>query len=145
MNTPITPLEFNSIPNFWKDLKGLKSSHIKGLTPNFELDEEPDDYTRLKNYELLEGICNYIGNNYRNQIKNHVAFDRQPFIASAEIEIWKVDVAIDRKGTSGGLRIVYCLRKSNIYMVYMNKKSECSNEPKLQAEVFRRIKEYFGL
>lgn len=135
---------FFTIPQFWNDVKDLKRDHIKGLKPNFEFHDGMDNLDKLLNYPFLESICNYIDNNFLMQKKDNVAYGKQPFIIRG-IELWKLDWATDRKGSRGGLRLLYYTQKTekSIYIVLMKKKSECSIEHKLMNEIIRRTKLYF--
>lgn len=131
--------------SFWKDIKELKRHHIKGLEPQFELEDTDDDLVKISYYPLLEAVKNYIFNSYKVQTKNHVIHDRQPFIKE-NIEIWKLDWATDKKGTRSGLRILYCIniQNSQIFLSYLNTKPNCANEQLLEKEVFYRIRNYFN-
>lgn len=131
--------------SFWKDIKELKRHHIKGLEPQFEMDDTEDDLVLISNYPLVDAIKNFIFNNYKVVSKNHVIHDRQPFLNN-DIEIWKMDWATDKKGTKGGLRILYCvnIKDSQIFMVYLNTKPNSADQHALEKEVTGRIKNYFG-
>ncbi|MEI7604072.1 MAG: hypothetical protein WCJ19_03570 [bacterium] len=131
------------LPYFRKDIKDLKKDHIKGLSPQYNI-EMVEDSDFIANHELLESIKYLIENMYRKQFKTHVQYEPQPFI-TYKIEIWKYDCATDTKGSSGGLRFIYCIYNNVVYFVLVKKKKDCIPEKDLLAEIKRRIKRYFDL
>lgn len=138
------PLQFNTCPDFWKDVKFIyKHTKRRELRPIFEdetfasLDDEP----RIDCIPYIKSIKNYILNSYPNLDGISDVYYKQPFLAQGW-QIRKLRWAIDSRGKSGGTRLIYCINKEVIIFVYINLKNYCSDERMLEKEFMHRLITY---
>jgi hypothetical protein len=91
----------------------------------------------------LKSIKNLIINSASENILHAHAtiYDRQPFL-NIGWTIYKMRWAIDNKGKSSGLRIIFCLNEGHMIFSYVATKNECADERLLESEFLQRIKEY---
>jgi hypothetical protein len=131
----------------WKDWK-LIAKHHKGKEFQYFLPTNTDDLSdeiKIDSVQHLKAIKNSILNALGSQIIESIAkpYDRQPFL-QVGWKIYKMRWAIDNKGQSSGLRIIFCINASNILLAYVARKSDCAIETKLEKEFMTRIREYIN-
>ena len=137
-------MRVNACHQFWKDLKKIKSPLASFDLP-IEEASSLDDYNKLQSTKLTNSIGNTVINAIDSRIleQHAVKYGRQPFIQSGW-EIWKLRFAIDNKGKSGGLRIIFCIGDDCLLFVLIRHKKDCIPETQLEREMVSRIKEYIS-
>lgn len=138
------PLQLNTTPDFWKDIKQLhkhtKNKEFKPIFDDGEFDDL-DDEGKLDCVPLVKSIKNYVLNSITMLDGISDKYGRQPFLTNGWT-IRKLRYAIDNQGKSKGLRIIFCISETNILFVYANIKKFCADERKLEIEFMSRIKNY---
>jgi len=134
----------NVCPQFWKDLKKIKSPLASFNLPT-EDTEFVNDYDRLQFSQLTTTVTDFIINAIAdNLIEHHTdKYKRQPFLQNGW-EIRKMRYAIDNTGKRGGLRIVFCIGDDCILLVLIKNKKDCENENELEKDILTRIKTYIS-
>jgi len=142
------PLQLNTTPDFWKDIKFLqKHTKKKELKPYFNDGEfnNLDDAGKISCIPYINAIKNYIENSLTNLDGISDKYDRQPFLTYGWT-IRKLRYAIDsNQGKSKGARLIFCINSNNLLFVYINIKKFCADERKLENEFMTRIKNYILL
>lgn len=149
MNILTMPLSINACPEFWRDVKEL-CKHVNPSLTECSLDPETfqdaDDGIKANSIALIDKICNFIINSYAQGViegqttKNGT----QPFLAQGWT-IRKLRYAIDNKGKSGGLRVMFCIDGGALVLVYVAKKKDGEDEQAVQRETTTRFKKYISL
>lgn len=134
----------NVCPQFWKDLRKIKSPLASFILSS----EDPDslnDYDKLQLCQLSASVTDLITNAINDKLIDFHSkkYDRQPFIQNGW-EIRKMRFAIDNTGKSGGLRIIFCIGGDCILLVLIKHKRECANENNLEKDILSRIKDYIS-
>lgn len=140
------------VSNFWKDLKQLSKKGVKGASTIYNTDQikELSDFDYLKSFDLGRKILNLIVNSLKEHegIIPQVGEVIRGFQKYPSWEVYKTRYAIDNKGKSGGLRIVYCLSKDKevltILLVYIKTSSDSHPDKLLRAECNNRISNYLS-
>jgi len=138
-------MKVSTCPEFWKDFKKLKTPLAK-FEDSVLSEQLMNDYDKLQCSKLTTAITDFILNSVSEKrldleaIKN----GKQPFLQNGWT-IYKLKFAIDNRGKSGGLRIVFCKNHDYLLLVLIKHKKNCTNEPKLQSEFISRIKQYICL
>ncbi|TSC94195.1 MAG: hypothetical protein CEN91_16 [Candidatus Berkelbacteria bacterium Licking1014_85] len=131
-------------PQFWKDLKKIKSPLASF---NLPIDETGllNDYDKLQSTKLTTSITDLILNVLNLKIidQHSDKYSKQQFLQHGW-EIRKMRFAIDNRGKSGGLRIVFCVSDNCILLVLIKHKKNCENEKELEKEIMLRIKNYIS-
>lgn len=107
-----------------------------------------DDYNDEEKLELtphLKAIKNTVVNALNDDFIDAIApkYDRQPFLTSGWI-IRKMRHAIDDRGKSSGLRIIFCNNEEEILFVFVATKNDCEDERKLEKVFLGRVKQYIS-
>lgn len=132
-------------PQFWKDLKKIKSP-LASFNLTREDFDSCNDYDRLQLTQLTTSITDLIINAINDRLIEHHSdkYGRQPFLQKGW-EIRKMRFAIDNAGKRGGLRIIFCINNDCILLVLIKHKKDCSNENILANDIFSRIKTYISI
>ncbi|MFA6295032.1 MAG: hypothetical protein WC666_01255 [Candidatus Paceibacterota bacterium] len=134
--------------DFWKDVKRL-SKHIKSSLLEVEL--TPIEYEQLSIVEkisavpILRQISTTIKNKISklNELPNNDKNGQQPFLSDNWI-LWKMRWAVDNRGSSYGLRIIYSVNgKYLVFAAIKHKKEIKDNESGFQKEVIERLRVFF--
>ena len=135
-------LPINVCPKVWDDIKFLrKKTHNKELETTFPEDEQNNDEERINSIPVLKVITTYIIQTNNTLFDRSDKYDRQPFLTQGWT-IFKLRYAFDNKGSSHGLRIIYCRNGDNFLLVYLNLKTYCVDERALEKEFLKRISDY---
>ncbi len=134
----------NVCPQFWKDLKKIKSPLASFNLPT-EDTESVNDYDRLQSSQLTTSITDFIINAITDNLIEHHSdkYKRQPFLQNGW-EIRKMRFALDNTGKKGGLRIVFCISDDCILLVLIKNKKDCENENEFERNILTRIKTYIS-
>jgi hypothetical protein len=142
-------LKVSVLSKFWRDWKDICKKH-RGS--EFESWYSPADFSQLDDDSRLESIP--VLKSIKNMITNVVCdglitahanlYDRQPFLTLGWT-IYKMRWAIDNKGKSSGLRIIFCLNGNQILFSFVATKNKCADEKQLESEFLHRIKEYLSI
>ncbi|MFH1280587.1 MAG: hypothetical protein ABII08_03165, partial [Candidatus Beckwithbacteria bacterium] len=128
----------------WKAVKKRnKSAPFKELLSDINgySDEERLDLT-----PHLKAIKNIIVNALIEGVIDNKApkYDRQPFLTTGW-DVRKMRHAINNKGKSNGLRIIFCVNEKHILFVLIATKNDCADERKLEKVFLQRIIEYISV
>jgi hypothetical protein len=143
------PLSINACPEFWKDVKALR----KNLSPQLSecsLDadsfHEADDALKASSIAIIDKVTNFIINSHDQGIIEAQTFKNgtQPFLTQGWT-VRKVRYAVDGKGKSGGLRVMFCLDGAALVLIHMTKKKDGENEASIQKETTARFRKYISL
>lgn len=133
-------------PNFWKDWKIIRK-RFKGKEYVSLLTETNgyDDESLMDLIPHLKSIKNIVVNALADNIIDGVSYnyDRQPYL-SLGWNIRKMRYAVDNRGKSGGLRIIFCTNSTNIIFVFIATKRDCADEVRLEKVFMPRIKDYLA-
>lgn len=142
MNILIMLPPINICPKVWKDIKFLrKKTHNKELEAAFPEDELSNGGERVSSIPVLKVITTYIIQTNGTSVDRSEKYDKQPFLTQGWT-IFKLRYAFDNKGTSRGLRVIYCRNGDNFLLVYLNLKVYCTDERALEKEFVKRISDY---
>lgn len=148
MSMQITPCKVNACPKFWRDIKELQKQYKrKEFFPNTDspIFDEFDDDSKIKTIPYSLAILNMIINCFPNFLDNvSDKYDRQPFLLHGWV-IRKMRYAIDNRGKSHGVRIIYCTNGIELLLVLIAHKNKCENERDLEGEFLRRIRDYLSI
>lgn len=140
----MSKLQFSTCPDFWKDIKFLyKHTKKKELKPIFE-DEtfsDLDDESKIDCIPYIKSIKYYILNSYPNLDGISDIYQKQPFLAKGW-QIRKLRYAIDNRGKSHGIRLIFCINQEFVIFTYINLKNYCTNERELEATFMQRLVNY---
>ena len=135
-------------PNFeicseiWKDIKFLKKkTKNKIFNPDLNNFKDLSDKNKLISIPILRTIITYISQTSESANDTSDLYARQPFL-NLGWKIYKLRYAFDKKGKNKGFRIIFCKKKDRFLLVYINLKSYCVNERKLEKIFAKRIKDY---
>ncbi len=135
---------------FWSDWKKICKKHrSKEFRPIFGYErlksDELDDETKIESVPLLKNIKTQIYNTSSLEKIDQFSdkYDRQPFL-NLGWEIRKMRWAIDNRGKSSGLRIIFCLNSGHLLFAYIAMKNKCSDERLLEKIFMKRIKDYLN-
>jgi len=135
-------LSISVCPKVWDDIKFLrKKTRNKELEAAFPENEQNDDEGRISSIPVLKVITTYIIQTNGTSFDQSDKYDRQPFLTQGWT-IFKLRYAFDNKGSSHGLRIIYCRNGDNFLLVYLNLKTYCADERTLEKEFLKRISDY---
>ena len=142
-----TNTSISTHPQFWKDWKIVKK-HFKS-TPFKPTLSDVNDYNDEERLDLtphLKAIKNTVLNAMVEGIIDSIApkYDRQPFLSSGWV-IRKMRHAIDNRGKSSGLRIIFCISQNNLLFIFVATKNDCADERKLEKVFMKRINEYVSV
>jgi len=152
MNIQITPnTRLDVHPTFWRDWKSItKNHHGSEFSSSYslvDLKSLPAE-TRLESFPLLAAIKQTIINlivdgNIDGQAP---PYDRQHSQLYADgWTIRKMRWAINQRGKSSGLRVIFIQNKTSLIFIFIATKNTCANERNLESTFMPRIKEYFNI
>ena len=147
MSMKITNTSINVHPQFWKDWKIVKKRFKS--TPFKPILSDVNNYNDEEKLELtphLKVIKNTVLNAMTEGIIDLIApkYDRQPFLSSGWV-IRKMRYAVDNRGKSNGLRIIFCISEKDILFAFVATKNDCDDERKLEKVFLKRINEYISI
>lgn len=140
--------QVNVCPRFWRDIKELyKHTKLRYLQTSLNLDQftGSDDEVKLSSIPYTQAILNTV----INKLPDHLddisdQYDRQHLLQQGWV-IRKMRYALNNKGKSDGVRIIFCSNSTHVIFIYINQKSLCADERRLEAEFMSRINEYLNL
>ena len=142
-------IKVSVLPRFWRDWKDIRKKHkgrdFDSLSSPAEFDDLDDD-SKMDTIPHLRSIKNTVINSIQDSLIDHHApqYDRQPFLTSGWI-IRKMRWAIDNKGKSHGLRLIFCVNEGHVFFCFVATKNKCADERDLEVEFIRRIREYLSI
>ncbi len=140
--------QVNVCPRFWRDIKDLyKHTKFRYLqtTLNLEQFESSDDEIKLNSIPYVHAISNTIINKLPDNLDDiSDQYDRQHLLHHGWV-IRKMRYALNNKGKSDGVRIIFCVNSIHIIYVYINQKNLCADERKMEAEFMSRINSYLNI
>lgn len=141
-------LQVNVCPRFWRDIKELhkrtRLSYLQSIS-SLEQFDSSDDEVKLSSIPYTQAIINMIINKHPDHLDDiSDQYDRQYLLPQGWV-IRKMRFALNNTGKSGGVRIIFCVNSTHIILIYINQKSLCVYERKLEAEFMARINQYLNL
>lgn len=134
--------------DFWRDVKDLH----KHIRPSFlEIELTLEEFEKLSITEkisaipLLRQISTAIKNKMGrlHELPNNEKNGQQPFL-SANWIVWKMRWAVDNRGSSYGLRIIYSVSGKNVVLSAIKHKKEVKDDEKgFQEEIIERLRNFF--
>lgn len=148
-NTLTMPLSINACPEFWKDVKELRkklSPQLVECAVDSDAFHEADDAVKTASIPVVDKITNFIINSHDEGLieSQTIKNGTQPFLAQGWT-LRKLRYAVDNKGKSGGLRVMFCLDGNALVLIYVAKKKDGENEVAVQKETISRFKGYISL